>query len=67
MLVVYLNDLQKYKKIENKAGKLKIFKMNHRILAVLVMVMMVPIVSQGQVKTGVDTLECHIIGFSVGV
>lgn len=42
------------------------FNMKHKILAVMVMVMMVPIVSFGQVKLKVDTLECHIIGFSFG-
>lgn len=38
--------------------------MKYKILAVLVM--MVPMVAMGQVKLTVDTLECHIIGFSVG-
>lgn len=41
--------------------------MKHKILAVMVMVMMVPIASQAQLKLNVDTLECHIIGFSFGL
>ena len=41
--------------------------MKHKILAVIAMVMMVPTVSLSQVKLRVDTLECHMIGFSFGV
>ncbi len=40
--------------------------MRYKLLAAMALAIIVPMVSFGQEKHGIDTLECHIIGFSVG-